>query len=266
MQRIWQQLNLDINWAKCAMTKYLLEVFGLLSFVFQDVPPLCEMLSPRPRRLTWNTKKVSSLAGRYVHSCTHSHRKHKHRVRVSMCANTQLERLPVSARTHGSTCTHLDFSGCCCVSSASVRASASSPCSTCGAIISWHTYPPLNDFSSSSASHLIKVESLMPFRDPTAFNCIHCHYENEWRQLRTQMFFHILTECLLMCLVIFTVAAFDWRPWLGTRLITLHISYITLGLCSCSVSPFLTCSLSHKHVCCSLTSLVYTEKSSDRRK
>lgn len=30
--------------------------------------------------------------------------------------------------------------------------------STCGAIILWHTYPPLNDFSSSPASHLIKVE------------------------------------------------------------------------------------------------------------
>lgn len=40
---------------------------------------------------------------------------------------------------------------------------------TCGAIISWHTYPPLNEFPSSTASHLIKVESLMPFRHPTAF-------------------------------------------------------------------------------------------------
>lgn len=68
-------------------------------------------------------------------------------------------------------------------------------------------FPPLNDFSSSSASHLIKVESLMPFRNPTAFSCIGCHYENEWWQLRTQMFFHIITECLLMCLMIFTVAA-----------------------------------------------------------
>ena len=118
--------------------------------------------------------------------------------------------------------------------------------STCGAIISWHTYPPLNDFSSSPASHLIKVESLMPFRDPTAFSRIHCHYENEWRQLRTQMFFHIVTESLLMCLVIFTVAAFDWRPWLVPRLIMLLILHITFGFCLCSASPFLTRSLSHR--------------------
>lgn len=118
--------------------------------------------------------------------------------------------------------------------------------STCGAIISWHTYPPLNDFSSSPASHLIKVESLMPFRDPTAFNRIHCHYENEWRQLRTQMFFHIVTESLLMCLVIFTVAASDWRPWLVTRLIMLLILHIAFGFCLCSASPFLTRSMSHR--------------------
>lgn len=49
----------------------------------------------------------------------------------------------------------------------------------------------------------------MPFRDPNAFNCIYCHYENEWRQLRTQMFFHVMTKDLLMGLMIFAFAAFD---------------------------------------------------------
>lgn len=112
-----------------------------------------------------------------------------------------------------------------CVSSASVGASISSPNSTCGAIISWHTYPPLNDFSSSSASHLIKVESLMPFRDPTAFNCIHCHYENEWRQLRTQMFFHIMTESLSMRLMIFTATCLWLKALVGDS--TNHVTHLT---------------------------------------
>lgn len=152
-------------------------------------------------------KKVRSLAGRCTHKKTSAA---SMRARAQNTNSHKLHMLRSSECRQ--TCTHLDFSGCCCVSSASVGASVSSPYSTCGAIISRHTYPPLNDFSSSPASHLIKVESLMPFRDPTAFNCIHCHYENEWRQLRTQMFFRVTTESLLMCLVIFTGAAFDWRP------------------------------------------------------
>lgn len=183
----------------------------------------------------------------FMHTLTH---RNKHCIHVSTCANTHLNRcllLREHTDTHARTWISQVF---CCVSSASVGASVSPPCSARGAIISWHTYPPLNDFSSSSASRLIKVESLMPFRDPTAFNCIHCHYENEWRQLRTWMFFHILTECHLMCLMIATLAAFDWRPWLGTRLITPHILYITFGFYTCSVSPFLTYSLSHWHGVC----------------
>lgn len=85
----------------------------------------------------------------------------------------------------------------------------------------WHHYllthlsSPLNDFSSSDASHLIKVESLMPFRDPGALDRAHCHYGNEWRQLRTQMFSRVVTESLLMCLVISAAAASDWRPLVG---------------------------------------------------
>lgn len=46
----------------------------------------------------------------------------------------------------------------------------------------------------------------MPFREPSAFNCIYCHYENKW-QLKTQMCLHVVTEQRLMCLMIF--AAFD---------------------------------------------------------
>lgn len=182
-------------------------------------------------------------ADKHMHAETFHTPKNKRRIHAGTCTKrsftTHTDRTLACARTHRLTRTHLDFSGCCCVSSASVGASVSSPYSTCGAIISWHTYPPLNDFSSSSASHLIKVESLMPFRDPTAFNCIHCHYENEWRQLRTQMFFHIMTESLLMCLVIFSVAAFDWRPWSGTRLIMLHIIHITFRFYIWSVAPAL---------------------------
>lgn len=215
-----------MNLAKCAKTKYLLEIFSPLSFVFQDMPPQCEMLSPRPRCLTWNTKEVRSLAGRYLHACTrHSHtrKKNKRCIHARACTATHIQ---IHDKSHaGARINTADFSGCCCVSSASAAASVPSPYSTCGAIISWHTYPPLNDFSSSSASHLIKVESLMPLRDPTAFSRIHCHYENEWRQLRTQMFFHIMTESLLMCLVIFTVAAFDWRPWSGDS--TNHVTHLT---------------------------------------
>lgn len=78
-----------------------------------------------------------------------------------------------------------------------------------------HLSSPLNDFSSSDASHLIKVESLMPFRDPGALDRAHCHYGNEWRQLRTQMFSRVVTESLLMCLVISAAAASDWRPLVG---------------------------------------------------
>lgn len=151
--------------------------------------------------MPWNTKKGRSLASTddYTHhSQTKQTNTHTYIHKLASCMNADK---------------HIWISqGCCCVSSDSVRASVSSPYSTCGPIISWHTYPPLNDFSSSPSSRLIKVESLMPFRDPTAFNCIHCHYENEWRQLRTQMFFHIMTKSLLMCLVIFAVPAFDWRP------------------------------------------------------
>lgn len=47
----------------------------------------------------------------------------------------------------------------------------------------------------------------MPFGDPGAFSRVRCHYGNERRQLRTQMFFQEETERLLMRLVIF--AAFD---------------------------------------------------------
>lgn len=47
----------------------------------------------------------------------------------------------------------------------------------------------------------------MPFRDPGALDRAHCHYGNEWRQLRTQMFSRVVTESLLMCLVISAAAA-----------------------------------------------------------
>lgn len=143
---IRQKLIFDINLAKYAKTKYLLQILNPLSFVFRDVPHQCEMLSRRPRCLTWNTKNVRYLPGRYEHACTHSHTKARR-----SCKQRSFKWMPVS-------CTHLNFSGCCCVSSASVWASVSSPCSTSGGIISWHTYPPLNDLSSSSASHLIKTE------------------------------------------------------------------------------------------------------------
>lgn len=99
----------------------------------------------------------------------------------------------------------------------------------------WHTYPPLNDFSSSPASHLIRVESLMPFGDLSAFSRIHCHYENERRQLKAQMFFCAATERLLMCLVIFAFAASDERPSLETRLIVFRISHLTFGPHVCSL-------------------------------
>lgn len=49
----------------------------------------------------------------------------------------------------------------------------------------------------------------MPFGDPGALSRIRCHYENERRQLRAQMFFQEETETLLMRLVIFALAAFD---------------------------------------------------------
>lgn len=80
------------------------------------MPPQCEMLSPRRRCLTWNTKKVRSLAGRYAHACTHARSNHN-KLHVAL--------MLASAQTRTLTGTHLDFSGCCCVSSASVGASSS---------------------------------------------------------------------------------------------------------------------------------------------
>lgn len=124
---------------------------------------------------------------------------------------------------------------------------------------------PLNDFSSSDASHLIKVESLMPFRDPSALDRIHCHYGNEWRQLRTQMFSHIMTESLLMCLVIFAVAASDWRPLVGDS--ANHVTRLAAPRSGCvsarrvPLSPALRLA----STCCSSRSLVLAEKSADRR-
>lgn len=41
------------------------------------MPPQCETLSPRLSYLTWNTKKVRPLAGRYTHACTHTAHTHK---------------------------------------------------------------------------------------------------------------------------------------------------------------------------------------------
>lgn len=82
---------------------------------------------------------------------------------------------------------HLNFSGRSCVSSACV----SSPCSTCGAIISWHTYSALNDFSSSSARHLIKIER----REPNAIQRSHCfqlHLLSLWKWMAAAESSHIL--------------------------------------------------------------------------
>lgn len=225
----------DINLAKFAVTKYLLLVFSPLSFVFQDMPPQCEMLSPRQRCLTWKTQRKWGLWQADMHMRARTHIQITANCTSRSCSHPR-KHAPKQGRTWISQVVAVFHQ---------LQWEPVLP-STCGAIISWHTYPPLNDFSSSPASHLIKVESLMPFRDPTAFNRIHCHYENEWRQLRTQMFFHIVTESLLMCLVIFTVAASDWRPWLVTRLIMLLILHIAFGFCLCSASPFLTRSLSHR--------------------
>lgn len=99
-----QQLVFVINLPKYAKTMYLQEKSCLLSFVFQDMPPQYEMLSPRPRCLTWKTKKVKSLAGRYLHAITHIPTKtgihvHKHafkfthaacQVCACICANTHV--------------------------------------------------------------------------------------------------------------------------------------------------------------------------------
>lgn len=75
----------------------------------------------------------------------------------------------------------------------------------------------------------------MPFGDPGAFSRVHCHYENERRQLRAQMFFHAVTERLLMCLLIFAFAASDGRPSLETQLIAFRISHLTFGPRVCSL-------------------------------
>lgn len=49
------------------------------------------------------------------------------------------------------------------------------------------------------------------------------------------MFFRVVTERFLMCLVIFAFAVSDGRPSLETRLIVFRISHLTLGPCLCSI-------------------------------
>lgn len=80
------------------------------------------------------------------------------------------------------------------VSSAPVGDCVSSSCSTCGAIISWHTYSSLNDFSSSPAWCLIKTER----RELNAIQRSHCFQLlllSLWKWMAAAENSHVLSQC-----------------------------------------------------------------------
>lgn len=115
-------------------TEYLQEIFGPVGFVFQDTAPRCDTLSLRLRRRNMKDKKTARIAfvTAQIHTlcapcCIRAIIAHKNQ------AHTWISR--AAAVFH-----QPPFGG----------GSVPPPCSTCGAIILWHTYLPLNDFSSSS--------------------------------------------------------------------------------------------------------------------
>lgn len=102
--------------------------------------------------LTRNTKNLRSLPGRYAHACAHSCSKTRiHCIHPWVGLEQTLTVTDTQVKS-----THTWISQVVALFH-QLQFEPAFPC-TFGAIISWHTYSHLEDFSSSFASHLIKTE------------------------------------------------------------------------------------------------------------